>query len=421
MDDLNSDSTNKIKPPADLTYKNLSTQFNNQDDQINSTNTDSDIASDSFQAVTKINDVNDNVCSVSNNNGIEDSTKRDSYGSLLTNDVNVKIEKKSELSNETTKNENQISTNSHDLANVDPINPFISVNDSNYFNECFYPQETLFNGNLPYKSSIFNNNQLSQSIFSPFVVHTDVTTTTFSTFTKTTPTIQGTTFPAYYNNESNQTKKSDSNAVNIEDNLIFTDLRESNHSNKNAEGNFVELEPALTLNETWPSGAADIEMSSLTTQELAYSISDLLVFNQSNLTNLDANASSNANNNNNDIHHESSTTTAANNDDDDTENFRNVSPPFNNSDIENSMIYQFFDPFQSDNSNLSEEPLVIMTKTENSCNFVERKILLGNQAKIGRSIGRTRPSSDNAIFDCKVLSRNHALLWYKDGKVYYKI
>jgi hypothetical protein len=33
-------------------------------------------------------------------------------------------------------------------------------------------------------------------------------------------------------------------------------------------------------------------------------------------------------------------------------------------------------------------------------------------------VARARPSATNAIFDCKVLSRNHALLWYETGKFY---
>ena len=37
--------------------------------------------------------------------------------------------------------------------------------------------------------------------------------------------------------------------------------------------------------------------------------------------------------------------------------------------------------------------------------------------KIGRSVARARAAPNNAIFDCKVLSRNHALLWYENGKV----
>lgn len=38
--------------------------------------------------------------------------------------------------------------------------------------------------------------------------------------------------------------------------------------------------------------------------------------------------------------------------------------------------------------------------------------------KIGRSVARARAAANNAIFDCKVLSRNHALLWYSSGKFY---
>ena len=40
------------------------------------------------------------------------------------------------------------------------------------------------------------------------------------------------------------------------------------------------------------------------------------------------------------------------------------------------------------------------------------------QFKIGRSVARSKPTDNNAIFDCKVLSRNHALLWYKEGKFF---
>lgn len=49
--------------------------------------------------------------------------------------------------------------------------------------------------------------------------------------------------------------------------------------------------------------------------------------------------------------------------------------------------------------------------------FQERRISLSEPAKIGRSVAQARPSSNNTIFDCKVLSRNHALLWYEGGKV----
>lgn len=54
----------------------------------------------------------------------------------------------------------------------------------------------------------------------------------------------------------------------------------------------------------------------------------------------------------------------------------------------------------------------------NSHPFPERTLTLDQPVKIGRSVARARPSTSNAIFDCKVLSRNHALLWYENGKFY---
>lgn len=49
--------------------------------------------------------------------------------------------------------------------------------------------------------------------------------------------------------------------------------------------------------------------------------------------------------------------------------------------------------------------------------FEERRIALDKPCKIGRSVAKLRPEPNNAIFDCKVLSRNHALLWEETGKV----
>ncbi|GLH11067.1 Uncharacterized protein GBIM_15914 [Gryllus bimaculatus] len=54
----------------------------------------------------------------------------------------------------------------------------------------------------------------------------------------------------------------------------------------------------------------------------------------------------------------------------------------------------------------------------NSHPFQERTLTLDQPVKIGRSVARARASQNNAIFDCKVLSRNHALLWYENGKFY---
>lgn len=40
------------------------------------------------------------------------------------------------------------------------------------------------------------------------------------------------------------------------------------------------------------------------------------------------------------------------------------------------------------------------------------------EMKVGRAVARHPVSEGNAIFDCKVLSRNHAVLWYCDDKFY---
>ncbi|GIY19576.1 sarcolemmal membrane-associated protein [Caerostris darwini] len=63
-------------------------------------------------------------------------------------------------------------------------------------------------------------------------------------------------------------------------------------------------------------------------------------------------------------------------------------------------------------------PRAILTSRPNSHPFQERHLLLDQPIKVGRSVARCRPALCNAIFDCKVLSRNHALLWYEDGKFY---
>lgn len=61
-------------------------------------------------------------------------------------------------------------------------------------------------------------------------------------------------------------------------------------------------------------------------------------------------------------------------------------------------------------------PCIVLTSKDNSFPFTKRKICLEKPVKVGRAIGRLRPSANNAIFDCKVLSRNHAMLWFQNGK-----
>ena len=50
--------------------------------------------------------------------------------------------------------------------------------------------------------------------------------------------------------------------------------------------------------------------------------------------------------------------------------------------------------------------------------FQDRLVSLDQAVKVGRSVARARPATSNAIFDCKVLSRNHALIWYDGGKFF---
>lgn len=60
----------------------------------------------------------------------------------------------------------------------------------------------------------------------------------------------------------------------------------------------------------------------------------------------------------------------------------------------------------------------ILICRDNSHPFEERTLTLEQPVKIGRSVARARATPNNAIFDCKVLSRNHALLWYSGGKFF---
>ncbi|KAK6619970.1 hypothetical protein RUM44_006370 [Polyplax serrata] len=64
-------------------------------------------------------------------------------------------------------------------------------------------------------------------------------------------------------------------------------------------------------------------------------------------------------------------------------------------------------------SSVSGHPKALLICRRNSHPFQARTLILNTPAKIGRSVARARPSSYNGIFDCKVLSRNHAVIWYE--------
>lgn len=83
-------------------------------------------------------------------------------------------------------------------------------------------------------------------------------------------------------------------------------------------------------------------------------------------------------------------------------------------------------PAAQNNTNLSLNnmqdnmmvPKVVLICRDNSHPFQDRMLTLEEPVKIGRSVARVRAAPNNAIFDCRVLSRNHALLWYSGGKFY---
>ncbi|XP_071455733.1 sarcolemmal membrane-associated protein [Hetaerina americana] len=69
-------------------------------------------------------------------------------------------------------------------------------------------------------------------------------------------------------------------------------------------------------------------------------------------------------------------------------------------------------------TNIKMSARAILTSRPNSHPFQERRLVLDQKVKVGRSVARARPATNNVIFDCKVLSRNHALFWYENGKFY---
>lgn len=63
------------------------------------------------------------------------------------------------------------------------------------------------------------------------------------------------------------------------------------------------------------------------------------------------------------------------------------------------------------------KPKAVLKHHSNSFPFEERSLDLSGQVKVGRAVAKCKPAEDNAIFDCKVLSRNHAVIWFENGRV----
>uniref|UniRef100_A0AC35FS06 FHA domain-containing protein n=1 Tax=Panagrolaimus sp. PS1159 TaxID=55785 RepID=A0AC35FS06_9BILA len=70
------------------------------------------------------------------------------------------------------------------------------------------------------------------------------------------------------------------------------------------------------------------------------------------------------------------------------------------------------------------DAILMLTPCHNSQEFIERRIVVPrseeNAIKIGRAVGRVLAAPNNAIFDCKVLSRNHAIVWLEDDSFFIK-
>jgi len=62
-------------------------------------------------------------------------------------------------------------------------------------------------------------------------------------------------------------------------------------------------------------------------------------------------------------------------------------------------------------------PKAVLVPHGKSHPFVQRECILKEPAKVGRSLVKTKIQQNNFIFDCRVLSRNHAVIWYQDNKV----
>lgn len=81
------------------------------------------------------------------------------------------------------------------------------------------------------------------------------------------------------------------------------------------------------------------------------------------------------------------------------------------------LSHVLFSSRREEQHEISEMAMAVFTSRPNSHPFEERRVPLTEPVKIGRSVAKSRPATNNCIFDCKVLSRNHAILWYEDGKV----
>ncbi|KAJ3158099.1 hypothetical protein HDU86_003051 [Geranomyces michiganensis] len=75
--------------------------------------------------------------------------------------------------------------------------------------------------------------------------------------------------------------------------------------------------------------------------------------------------------------------------------------------------------FNYANSDLANTPTLVLVSLNDT--FATKTIDLFEPVKVGRKLNpKVAPEPGNGIFDAKVLSRNHAEIWFSDGKVWVK-
>ena len=62
-------------------------------------------------------------------------------------------------------------------------------------------------------------------------------------------------------------------------------------------------------------------------------------------------------------------------------------------------------------------PQIVLIPLSRSHPFNQRECIVSEPVKVGRPVDKKKITPNNLIFDCRVLSRNHALIWYETGKV----
>ncbi|KAJ3040830.1 hypothetical protein HDV00_010445 [Rhizophlyctis rosea] len=75
--------------------------------------------------------------------------------------------------------------------------------------------------------------------------------------------------------------------------------------------------------------------------------------------------------------------------------------------------------FNYGNNSMASTPILVLESLNET--FASKRLDLFEAVKVGRKMSpKSPPEANNGIFDSKVLSRNHAEIWYENGKVWVK-